>query len=226
MRSFSTDAQKALFTARGTQLVMDHDSALEVRDLTTGALVMTLGVHHNDDPAAGHTDRITGFALEEDLGVAVSVAKDNTLRVWDLVSGACRRTMSVPGGSAADVALSRGGRLAVTVHRYEVYAWDLEPGAYWPLQAARAPGDCASSVALATRKNGLWYARWRATLPPPDLPLRRTIAPWNSERLVQDLLSGGQHSPRPDTSAPSCFGRTRGSSRTRSDSSRECARGR
>jgi WD40 repeat protein len=143
------------FAAKGSQLVLAIDTALEVRDLVTGAEVMTLGAHRNQNPAVGHTEWISGFALAEEAGVAVSVARDRTLRVWDLASGLCRRAVPVSGDHAGEVALSSDGRLAVSLHRYEIYAWDLESGECWPLLPGQARGyECPTSVALANARSG------------------------------------------------------------------------
>ena len=43
---------------------------------------------------AGHTSEVTSMAISADGRIAVSASYDTTLRVWELASGACARTLA------------------------------------------------------------------------------------------------------------------------------------
>jgi WD40 repeat protein len=84
----------------------------------------------------GHTKPIESVALHADGRRAVSAAgrgygsTDNTLKVWDLDSGACLRTLEGHTGEVYSVALHADGRRAVSASDDKTLkVWDLETGA-------------------------------------------------------------------------------------------------
>ncbi|HUP38394.1 MAG TPA: hypothetical protein VNC82_23440 [Candidatus Limnocylindria bacterium] len=97
----------------------------------------------------GHTREITGLALSADGATCVSVAQDATLRVWDLIAGTCTRCLHVSDGYADHVVLSVHGRVAVTLHRYVVWIWDVSTGDCWLLPRPSDRG-LPTSIALST----------------------------------------------------------------------------
>jgi WD40 repeat protein len=61
---------------------------LKVWEVQSGREVRTL---------AGHSDWVRGVALSADGKRAVSASRDNTLKVWDVESGACIATFHCDG---------------------------------------------------------------------------------------------------------------------------------
>ena len=61
---------------------------------------------------------------------AVSASNDNTLRVWDLESGACLRTLEGHNDYVGSLGVTADGRRTVSESGYNrSRVWDLEGGA-------------------------------------------------------------------------------------------------
>ena len=86
---------------------------------------------------AAHTDAVTCVDVSADGLRAISGSLDGTLRLWDLESGACLRTLvacpPVAGffdhGGVVCVSMTPDGRRAVSLGNDTVHVWDLETGA-------------------------------------------------------------------------------------------------
>lgn len=83
----------------------------------------------------GHQDRVQWIAFSPDGARVVTASKDQTARVWDVVSGtellclkACQELWSESLGADSAVFSADGGRL-VTVARDAVRIWDASTGA-------------------------------------------------------------------------------------------------
>lgn len=77
------------FSPRGDLLVHGSDElALVVRDVRTGQVVHTL---------RGHTSTIIGLDFSPAEPILASCGWDGTIRVWELETGRCRRSLRVPG---------------------------------------------------------------------------------------------------------------------------------
>jgi WD40 repeat protein len=76
----------------------------------------------------GHSDSVKGVSVTPDSRRAVSAGGwDLTLRVWDLETGACLRTLEEHSNS---VSMTPDGRRAISAsHDYRLRVWDLETGA-------------------------------------------------------------------------------------------------
>jgi WD40 repeat protein len=86
----------------------------------------------------GHGGRVFAAAVAPDGKHAASGSKDQTVRIWDLESGTCLRTLRYED-EVHFVAVTPDGRKAVTregVLSKAVDVWDLEPGVLlWTLEA-------------------------------------------------------------------------------------------
>jgi len=61
-----------------------------------------------------HTDWVTAVAVTPDGRCAVSASDDGTLKVWDIETGACLRTLVGHTGAVTSVAVTPEGRRAVS----------------------------------------------------------------------------------------------------------------
>jgi len=78
----------------------------------------------------GHTDFVTSAAVTPDGSRAVSASWDNTVKVWDLRSGAVLRTLKSHSDSVYGVAITPDGSRAVSASRDRTLkVWDLRSGA-------------------------------------------------------------------------------------------------
>lgn len=77
----------------------------------------------------GHQGPVLAVALSADGHTAVSASGDQTLKVWDLRSGALLRTLEGHQGSVWAVALSQDGHTAVSASKDRTLkVWDLGTG--------------------------------------------------------------------------------------------------
>jgi len=77
----------------------------------------------------GHTDRVWSVSVTPDGRRAVSGSSDESLRVWDLESGACVRTLESHSYGIWSVSVTPDGRCAVSGSGDNtVRVWDLENG--------------------------------------------------------------------------------------------------
>ena len=78
---------------------------------------------------SGHTREVQGVAVTADGRLAVSASGDQTLKVWDLVTGQQRRTLGGHTDKVTAVAVTPDGRLAVsTSWDQTLKVWDLATG--------------------------------------------------------------------------------------------------
>jgi WD40 repeat protein/serine/threonine protein kinase len=81
------------------------DALFSGKDIPAEASVRTL---------QGHTSSVTSVAMSPDGRHIVSGSEDNTLRVWDLVTGRCLNTLQGHTGEVESVAVSPDGRHIVS----------------------------------------------------------------------------------------------------------------
>ena len=94
----------------------------------------------------GHANSVHSVALSGDGGTLVSGSSDNTIKVWDLGTGACR-TLEGHAGAVYSVALSGDGRTLVSAGWYNpIEVWDLGTGTCRTLEGHKGT---VMSVALS-----------------------------------------------------------------------------
>ena len=83
----------------------------------------------NERTLKGHTHRVMGCAVTPDGRRLVSASWDNTLKVWDLVSGQQVATLEGHGAGVNGCAVTADGRHVVSASRDNTLkVWDLELG--------------------------------------------------------------------------------------------------
>lgn len=111
-----------------TALVGTFDNQVMLLDLLNGEIAPQL---------TGHTGRVLAVAFTPDPltgepeRAAISASADGSLRTWNLFNGAERRRINYPvsDAAAADVAISRDGRLGLTgLFTGEIALWDYASG--------------------------------------------------------------------------------------------------
>ncbi len=92
----------------------------------------------------GHTSGVLSVAVSSDGSALVSASDDKTIKVWDLRTGACLRTLE---GHAVSVALSGDGSTLVSASNDKtIKVWDLSTGAC--LRTLEGHTNSVNSVAL------------------------------------------------------------------------------
>lgn len=77
----------------------------------------------------GHTGDVIGCALNEDGSLALSAAKDGTMRLWDTATGETLRVMQSEGAGVSTCALSGNGKRALcSSGDNNLHVWDTETG--------------------------------------------------------------------------------------------------
>jgi WD40 repeat protein len=77
----------------------------------------------------GHSDSINAVTITPDGKLAVSASKDETLKVWDLQTGECRRTLRGHRDRVTSLAVTTDGKLAVSASIDKtIKVWNLVSG--------------------------------------------------------------------------------------------------
>ncbi len=146
----------------GRVVSASRDHTLRVWDLDRAALLCSL-----DQPAGGHSGRVTAVALARDERWAVSASGDRTLKVWDLERGVLRHSLEGHTGWVNAVAVTPDGCLAVSAARDKTLkVWDLETGAL--LRTLLGHRDAVDALAL-TGDGRVVSASWDKSLNVWDL---------------------------------------------------------
>jgi len=101
----------------------------------------------------GHKDTINAVAMTRDGRQAVSGGEDGLLNRWDLATGQCLGTLTVPGEKIRALAITADGRHVVSASGHRVLrVWDFDSG-----QCLRTlEGHTKSISAVAMTVDGRW----------------------------------------------------------------------
>ncbi len=95
----------------------------------------------------GHSDKVNNISLSNDGRFAVSASSDQTLKVWDVITGQELRTLLGHRYSVNNVALSTDGVLAVSFSEDKTFIiWDVMTGRN--LRTIKARGGMVQGVLL------------------------------------------------------------------------------
>ena len=77
----------------------------------------------------GHTEKVTSLWLRSDLNTAVSSSRDDTIKIWDLITLECKKTIKdCHNSSIESLGVSKNGKIAISGNWDNVKAWNLETG--------------------------------------------------------------------------------------------------
>ncbi|HUF39251.1 MAG TPA: WD40 repeat domain-containing protein [Anaerolineales bacterium] len=149
----------AFWTADGAQVVAAGGTPYDVRFYNAAPAVDDEGIRTAERSLQGHTAPIEGLAAAPG-GVLITTSQDNTLRVWDLDTGAELRRLSaeagpsITGGHTGVAWSPTGDRLATAGSDGALRVWDAETGQL--LWSAAAHVGSATGVTWSA--NGEWIA--------------------------------------------------------------------
>jgi len=78
---------------------------------------------------SGHTDRVTSLCLTEDKHYAISGSWDDSIRVWDVLSGKCIRVIRAHASWVTSIGLHPNGKTLISSSRDSfLKSWDFQSG--------------------------------------------------------------------------------------------------
>ncbi len=105
----------------------------------------------------GHTASVEGIALSEDGSLAVSAARDYTVRVWDVDAGSGRVLTTLDAEPRTITLDERAGRVAITLIGSPTALYDLETGEpLGHLPSSSRPVLGPNHALIGAGKNGVW----------------------------------------------------------------------
>ena len=123
------------------------------------------------------------MAVSPDGRRAVSASEDNTLKVWDLDTGAELRTLAGHSDSVRGVAVSPDGRRAVSAsYDKTLKVWDLETGG--ELRTLAGHSNWVNGVAVSPDGRRAVSASWDNTLKVWDLETGASIATFDCDSVA------------------------------------------
>jgi WD40 repeat protein len=141
LQGHTNEVNSVTITPDGKRILSASDDAsVRVWDLNTGRELAKL---------VGHANKIWSVVASQDNARALSGGYE-TLRLWDLATGTCLKTIECGTGDADDVfgtAIDSAGARALSGHRDgQIRLWDLETGQC--LAALKGHSACVNSVQI------------------------------------------------------------------------------
>jgi len=140
------------FSPDGQTLVTgSEDKTVKIWDVLTGKCLQTLHEHSNSPLSDSYPSRIWLVAINPDGQTLLSVSENQTMKLWDIPTGKCLRTVDGYSNWILSVAFSPDGRmLASSSEDQRVRLWDVDTGQC--LQTLSGHTNLVSSVTFATQK--------------------------------------------------------------------------
>jgi WD40 repeat protein len=138
----------------------------------------------------GHSAQILGLGFSG-TNTLVSVASDQTAKIWDITTGKLLRTAKLPVGKQLDFAIARGRTLAADTSFGHVRLWnfetgevlkDFQPGDSWACAVAFTPDE--KSLVIGTEKGVL------RVMDVATLTVTRTI---DLDSPIKSLAASAEH---------------------------------
>ncbi|MCC5604521.1 NB-ARC domain-containing protein [Nostoc favosum] len=143
------------FSPDGKTLVTgSEDKTVKIWDVLTGKCLQTLHEHSNSLLGDSYASRIWLVAVNPDGQTLLSVSENQTMKLWDIRTGQCLRTVDGYINWILSVAFSPDGQiLASSSQDQRVRLWDVETGQC--LRTLQGHTNLVSSVTFAPKdRNG------------------------------------------------------------------------
>lgn len=130
-----------------------RDHTIHTWDIATGAKAGTV--------MSGHTDDVLELRHVQACGLLLSASDDKTVKVWDVRSGRCVRTLTGHSNGVCSVSACRQGRTAMSASQ-DICVWDLGSGRCVSTMSKEQPGgqwrvwmDGSGTTAVSAADSGL-----------------------------------------------------------------------
>ncbi|HEY9607250.1 MAG TPA: NB-ARC domain-containing protein [Allocoleopsis sp.] len=112
-----------------------EDTTVKIWDALTGECIQTLQGHRDSEALLRSADRVWLVLFSPDGSTLLSASENQTVKLWDVRTGQCLRTLEGYSNSVLSVALSCGGQLLASSGRDQLLRlWDV------------ATGDCITTM--------------------------------------------------------------------------------
>jgi len=144
----------------GSRAVWSHTTLVGTRPTIQ---VMSLSTAERTPPLLGHDHAVCGLAFSPDRCGLASASSDDTVRLWSLADGICRRVLRGHDRSVLDVTFSPDGTSLLSASDDgTARLWDVASGSEW--QVLRGHGGGVRCAVFTPDGRGVVTAGWDWTL--------------------------------------------------------------
>lgn len=125
-----TASLRSSYQVGGSVLCIDAHKGMIIAGTTTSqAVVYVLETERQKHILSGHKGKVVDVKFSPDAKFAASVGTDRCIKIFDMTSGKCSRTLACPS-ACTSVAFTADGRSVVSGHQDSgVRLWDVRAGA-------------------------------------------------------------------------------------------------
>ena len=122
------------------------------------------GFHRTLHRLQGNTGKVCSVAVTGDGRYAVLASEDHRLRLWDLATDSCQRTLEGCTGDSHHLSVTPDGRYAISPGDGDLQVWELSTGKSWRWAAEARSRQMESPLALTVDGHYAASLSGRATL--------------------------------------------------------------